>query len=442
MNIGEARALLESLSAWRANFRLDAIEILLSELGHPDRAYPIVHVGGTNGKGSVCAFLDATLRASGRRTGLYTSPHLVDFSERIQVDGAPIAPAVFAGRMEAILPAFEAARSRVGEVTYFELLTALALHHFREERVEAAVVEVGIGGRLDATNAIARPAATVITNVTLEHTDVLGPDVPSIAREKAGILKPGVPLATAARGYALAVLADAARGVGAPVRHVDELALRPEGGTLDGQRFTARWGGKRRLFSTRLLGDHQVENAGLAMLALEGARSALPVDGEALAAGLARARWPGRLDVCDRDPLTLLDGAHNPDAAARLGAFLDRYELSPAVLVLGILKDKDVDSVLERLVPRGSRLVASTAPGPRGLPAAELAARTRGRIATDVVEDPRLALDQARRLARSDGGTVVATGSLYFVGAILASLRDRPLGDRRLDIAASRPERR
>lgn len=422
MRYEEARALLDGLQVWRMDLRLEAMHAMLRELGDFHGQLRVIHVGGTNGKGSVCAILDSVLRASGYRVGLYTSPHLVDFEERIAVDGMPISPEAFARRMEEVLPAFEAAQKSVGQVTYFELLALLALWHFFRERLDVAVVEVGLGGRLDATNVFRRPLATVITNVGLDHTGVLGDDVGSIAAEKAGILRGGVPCITAAEGEAFQVIAKRARELGASLRHAREARMEIEESHLD--RLVMRAGLRQapRRLTTRLVGRHQAENSGLALLALDTCSGSLPLREGAVEAGFARVEHPGRLQLVARDPLVLLDGAHNPDAARALAGFLGEQGFRGAAFVLGMLRDKDVDGFLEALIPLAGSVVATAPQSPRAMTPEELASRVRA-VPVRTEPEPRAALETAM----ASGMPVVATGSLYLVGAILRSLREKPL---------------
>jgi len=393
---------LEALSPLSMRFGLERVERALAALGHPERAAPALHVAGTNGKGSTCAMAAAALRAAGLRTGLYTSPHLVAFNERIQVDGVPVDDAALAaavGAVRAACPWHEAGAPEE-RLTYFEVATLAAFVHFAAARVSVMVVEVGLGGRLDATNAL-RPAVTAVARIGLDHTRLLGGTLAEVAREKAGIFKPGVPavLHAVQPPSVLEELRAEADRRGAPV----EVAQ-------------AAWVGP-----LALLGPHQRGNAALAAAALQAlGRAGVPVDERAVAAGLAAARWPGRLE---RVGDVLLDGAHNPDGAAALAAALAALHPGrPAELVFGVLEDKDHAGMLAALAPaaRGIHLVAPASA--RARPPAEVAAqaRTLG-LAADLHGGVGEALACAR--ARAAGAApVVVAGSLYLVGEARALL--------------------
>ncbi|HET9552150.1 MAG TPA: Mur ligase family protein, partial [Anaeromyxobacteraceae bacterium] len=327
---------LEGLSPLSMRFGLERVERAVEALGHPERAAPVLHVAGTNGKGSTCAMAAAALRAAGLRVGLYTSPHLEAFNERIQVDGRPIADADLADAAEAVRRAcpWHEAGAPEERLTYFEFATLAAFVHLARARVDAAVVEVGLGGRLDATNVVA-PAVTAVARIGLDHTQLLGDTVEAVAREKAGIFKRGVPAVVHAHQPAgvIEVLAAEAARAGAPL-----------------QVAPAAWDGP-----VALPGPHQLGNAGLAAAALRALRGAgLPVGEEAVAAGIAGASWPGRLEAIGG---VLLDGAHNPDGAAALAAALAALHPGrPAELVFGVLGDKDHRGMLAALAPVARRL--------------------------------------------------------------------------------------
>ena len=407
MNEQEALAALDARARFGMRPGLETMRGMLRAMGDPHAGLKVVHVGGTNGKGSVSAMVAAALHEAGHRTGLYTSPHLVRFHERIRVDGADVSGDALARAMAKVpLADFP-------EATYFEVATALAFQHFRDAGVEAAVLEVGLGGRLDATNVMERPLVTVLTNVALDHTDVLGPTEEAIAREKAGITRPGVPLVTGASGPALAALREVAQG---PVRVL-------------GDDFVPMPLGERRLevhglrdygeVEIPLAGAHQVDNAALALAALDEAdRAGLPVPVDAARRGLRRTRWPGRLD---RRGNLLLDGAHNPAGALALAEHLKATGERP-VLVFGALADKDWRLMVEVLAPLVRDAVVTRVPSPRALEPMEAArAFSMMGLFGMVVEDPGHALATAQGIAGPDG-VVLVTGSLYLVGDVLARL--------------------
>jgi dihydrofolate synthase/folylpolyglutamate synthase len=357
-----------------ARLGLRRTDLLLERLGHPELAYPIVHVAGSKGKGSTCAFAARILQAAGMRTGLTTSPHLHSFRERIVVDGDPVSFDAFALLCKRAIRAAEGIERdlpEVGRITAFELMIAMALDHFARAGCDAAVVEVGLGGTLDATNVV-MPVASLITTLDLEHTEVLGHTIAEIATNKAGIIKPGIPVATAAMpAEAQAVVAGVAESLGSPWL----LAGRDWSwrGSWRGFDLSGPWGVFRSL-RIGLVGDHQVENAALAVAGLWLAFGNAVAE-EAIRAGLAATRWLGRFEVVTLPSTTVvLDGAHTPVAArALLRAFTSEFPGRTATVVLGVLRGKEPTAIADALAPIASSFVAVTPPGPRGLPADELA---------------------------------------------------------------------
>jgi dihydrofolate synthase / folylpolyglutamate synthase len=394
---------LDSLKPLAMRFGLERVERALSALGRPERALRVLHVAGTNGKGSTCAMAAEALRRAGHRVGLYTSPHLVRFHERIQVDGRPVEDAGLAALVDEVRRAcpWHDSGEEGERLTYFEFATLLGLLHFAREGVGAAVVEVGLGGRHDATNAVA-PLVTAVSRIGLDHVQLLGDTLDAIAREKAGIFKRGVPAVVSAgqEPEALAALREEAERRGAPFQ-VAEPA----------------WTGP-----LALRGPHQRQNAALAAAALRLLdRAGVPVGEDAIAAGIAGARWPGRLEEVAG---VLLDGAHNPDGAAALAASLSAlYPERPVQLVFGVLADKDHRGILAALGPRVRRLHLVAPDSPRARPPASYRELARS-LAPDVDEHGGCAeaIACARGAAGRDGLVAVA-GSLYLVGEARRLLR-------------------
>jgi dihydrofolate synthase/folylpolyglutamate synthase len=359
----------------------------------------VVHVAGTNGKGSVCAMIEAGLRASGVRTGLFTSPHLIEPTERIQTGGFPVSQAWFERAFNVVHET--AVRLDLDtHPTYFETVTAMAFWLFREMRVETAVVEVGLGGRLDATN-IVEPALTVITPIDFDHQSYLGETIEEISGEKAGILKAGIPAVFARqRPEAAHVLESRAAAFGIPVTHAEDFEIRHLEVTARGSCFSG--------IVCPLAGEHQIDNAITAAQALQ----ALGVSPK----GIEEARWPGRLEQVAPNPDVLLDGAHNPAGARALAAYLQRFYGGKKIcMIFGAMRDKAVAEVGSILFPLADQLVF-TAPGgsvaARAMAAAELGALAgRGHIEPTV----RAAVQYALRRASSDD-VILITGSLYLVG--------------------------
>ncbi len=404
---------------------------LLKRLGAPHEAHPAIHIAGTKGKGSVAAMIAFALRAAGLRVGLYTSPHLVDLRERIRV----LSPDDAEGRIDrrafaaAFAPVHAAAAGMAG-ITWFELLTAVAFVHFQAEAVDAAVLEVGLGGRLDATNVVA-PAVSVITSISFDHMALLGHTLAAIAGEKGGIIKAGVPAASAPQApEALERLARLAAERAAPLTvvgrdvHVEVLSEQPSRLRLrDGRRPDSAL--ERLELTVPLVGAHQRENAAVAAVALELARPALPaVSWPALAAGIAETRWPGRFQILREPdaagPGLVLDGAHNGDSAARLAdAVRARYPGARVHLLVAVTQDKQIAAILAPLLPLADTVIATQAAHPRAAAAsAVVAAAADLGVAAGTSPDPASGLLALLRVA-APGDLVLVTGSLFLVGDLL-----------------------
>ena len=415
-----AEAYLAARARLGIKFGLETMRALLDALGRPERAFAALTVAGTNGKGSVAAYVDAALRASGIPCGRYTSPHLVRVHERIATAGRAIA----AGDLERAVGAVRAAAERLvadgvllDHATYFETLTAAALEHFRRSGVRAAVLEVGLGGRLDATNTC-DPLASAIVSVDYDHQEFLGDTLGAIAHEKAGVLRPSRatvlgPMPAEARA---AIAQDAGTAGARLVEAMDGVSVEIAGERVHVTTPAARYRGLRPL-----PGAHQRANLIVALRLIECAREAgLPVDLAAVPDGIAATRWPGRLQHVAGDPPLLLDGAHNAAGARALADYVrGRGEI---VLLFGAMADKDVAAMTEALFPLARAVVLTRVEMERAASPDELARRAGGRAAGAVREpDIGAALQRARALARPDA-TVVVAGSLYLVGAVLGRL--------------------
>jgi dihydrofolate synthase/folylpolyglutamate synthase len=395
---------------------LERIEALLEAIGNPERAMTLVQVAGTNGKGSVSAMLAATLTASGRRVGLYTSPHLVDLRERIRVGGTPIPESDVVDGMEAL----GSLVARL-DATMFETLTALGLDYFAREGVEVAVLETGLGGRLDSTS-VGRPTVEVITRIDLDHEAYLGSTLDAIAREKAAIIRSGVALSARQEPAVEAELARRAGEAGVPLLvEGRDLAVRVRRATLDGQWLDFEGPGWR-VDDVRcaLLGVFQPGNA---LLAAAAAR-ALGASDAAIRDGLAGVRWPGRFQLTRAMPPVIVDGAHNPAGARALAASLAAYFPGRrGTLVVGISADKNLAGILGALVPLAERVICTAADHPRAASPETLAALARqaaGDLPVRVETAP--SPPEALRLALSEPDTpmVCVAGSLFMIGEILA----------------------
>jgi dihydrofolate synthase/folylpolyglutamate synthase len=415
MNHAETLAYLERLAWFGIKAGLERTRALSRRLGNPEGSYPSILVGGTNGKGSTVAFLEAILRASGRRTGLYTSPHLVDVRERIRVDGRMIPPAEFAHALTEVREAAEKALESAeveGPPTYFEALTLAAFRHFRDRKVDVAVLEVGLGGRLDCTN-VAPVILCAVTNVAMDHEEYLGPGLLSIAREKAGIFRPGIPALSGARGtWALRILRQEAR------RRGTRLDL-PDWRTARGRDTWQLSAGERRIELPYpvLAGDHQLENAAFAVRCawkLDDGGFAIPE--EAIRRGVGEARWPGRLDLVGREPDVYLDGAHNLDGCDALARFVAGLPQPRKALVFAVMRDKPVADMARRLFPLFGKVWATSVPMERCLPPGKVPSV--GGVEVAEMPDPAAALRAAAEWSGREG-VVVAAGSLYLVGYLL-----------------------
>ncbi len=398
---------------------LERIETLLEAAGHPERAMILVQVGGTNGKGSVCAMLAAILQAAGRRAGLYTSPHLIDIRERIRVDGRSISEADFADGVEALGTLV----ARL-DATMFEALTALALDHFAREGVEVAVLEVGLGGRLDSTT-VGRPAVEVVSRIDLDHQAYLGDTIEAIAAEKAAIIRSGCAVSARQEPGAESVIVRRAAEAGVPLLlEGRDLHARVRRSGLDGLWLDLE-GPRFKLQDVRvaLLGVFQLGNALLAATAAH----LLGVSEAAIRAGLGVARWPGRFQVLPGPPPIVLDGAHNPAGARALAASLEAYFPGQrGTFIIGIFSDKDQAGILLPLLPLARRVIFTSSEHPRAAPAASvkaLAERLRPGLMTELASTPAEAL----RMAVSDPLTpmVCVAGSLSLVGPTLVQATEK-----------------
>ena len=388
---------------------LERIRKILARLDNPERAFRVVLVGGSNGKGSTARALATILQSAGVRTGLYTSPHLLRFGERIAVAGREATERELEEALEQIWPYVEAANA-----SYFEAATALALAHFARSGVELAVLEVGLGGRFDAVNAT-EPELSLITNLSLEHTDWLGPTLAHIAREKAGIMRPGRSVLSAATGPAAELLAAEARRRGALLEFVRPQMVDPAACGVDFSLAGRRYHGA-------LMGRFQAANLALAARAAQ----LLGIDEKHVEEGLLAVRNPGRLSYYPAERL-LCDGAHNPSGARALAqALADYFPTSRKTLVFAVSADKDAAAMAAALRPHFDRILLTTYPGERSRDPAELAGYF---PAAEIAPDPAAALARAQA-HRPPGGLVVAAGSLYLLAALARARAGLPVEER------------
>lgn len=397
-------------------FGLDNVRRLLGHLGDPHLRFRSIHVAGTNGKGSVSALSAMVLREAGYTTGLYTSPHLIDFRERIEVNGDPIPEQKMLRLAEEVREYAERTRGPDTRLTFFELTTAMAFAHFADEGVEEAVVEVGMGGRLDATNVIV-PDCSVITAIGLEHTAYLGGTIAAIAGEKAGIIKPGVPVVTIDQNEdALRVIRGVAREKASPLKIVGrDVGFEIQSSTLDGNDVLIEELGTT--VHVQLLGEYQAQNCAVACGALtEVMKRGVFIPDEAVRAGLSKARWPGRLEIISSDPLMIFDVTHTPDGAKVVSREVARLVGKDIVLVLGVLNDKDVGGIAAQFGPIARAAVATAPATKRAFPSG-VVADALARYCPQVEEVPGVgaAIERARAVARP-GDAILVTGSLYTIG--------------------------
>jgi dihydrofolate synthase/folylpolyglutamate synthase len=415
-------SLTHNLSNLPEKWDLERMRQLLKPLGNPEQAYPVIHVAGTKGKGSVCALCANALQAAGFTVGLYTSPHMQDYAERIRMDGEPIAHQALIELVDELRPTLDQCKG----ITTFEITTALAFLHFAQQGATAVVAEVGLGGRLDATNVV-HPLVTTITSISYDHTQVLGNTLAEIAAEKAGIIKPGVPVVISPqKDEARLVFERIAAEREAPLVEVGrDYAFRGVATALDGQslevwRVKGKRNGKPVKLEIPLLGGHQVENAATAYATLEAAEErGLAVRQGDIRKGFAAVDWPGRFEVLRVEPPLVIDSAHNRDSALRLRQTLETYFPDrKVVLIFGASEDKDIAGMLAELSPVTKRIIFTRSYHPRAIePDKILELVAAYGIPAQVAHTVEQALAEALRLAGKED-LVLATGSLFLAAGV------------------------
>ncbi|KAF0106624.1 MAG: dihydrofolate synthase / folylpolyglutamate synthase [Anaerolineaceae bacterium] len=411
----------------KADFNLDRMRDLMALLGSPEQKYPILHVAGTKGKGSTSALMAAALTAAGYRTGLYTSPHLQDYCERIQIDGENVSHVQLVQLVEQVKPHVAA----VPKLTTFEITTAIGFLYFAQQNVDAAVIEVGLGGRLDATNVVT-PRVSVITSLSYDHMAVLGDTLTLIAGEKAGIIKPGIPVVSSPqKDEARLVLEKIAVERGSPLTLVGrDVTFTPGDHSLDGQTLTIvnrkssiPFGydvvnPKSVILRIPLLGMHQVENAATAYAALQA--SGLDVSDEAVREGFAGVKWPCRFEILRSEPPVILDSAHNQDSFAKLRQTLEEYFPGrKVILILGASEDKSLAEMLAEMKPCLRLLVATKADHPRALePEKIVETADRLGVRAEAAAPVEAALARALDLSAADGSIVLSAGSMFVTAEV------------------------
>lgn len=400
---------------------LERTQTLLEALGRPQDKLRFVHIAGTNGKGSTAAMLDSCLRQAGYKTGLFTSPFINRFNERIQIDGQPIPDQDLVRLVERVQPV---AQAMTDLPTEFELITALGMLYFAQQHCDIVVLEVGLGGALDSTNVIAAPECAVITALGMDHVKELGPTLADIAAAKAGIIKPGCPVVSyGGEPEADKVIADVARARHAPLSVVDFGRLHRTSSSLDGLVFD--FDGMEGL-TLPLLASYQPRNAAVAITALRVLRNrGWDIPDEAIRRGLAQVSWPGRFELLRRDPPFLLDGSHNAHGMrATVASLRERFPGEKFVFLISIMADKDSDDMLKLLLPLAKCFVTVTAPSPRAIPAADLAAQITALGGVAEAADT-IPAGVHRADALADGGPVAALGTLYFSGPVRLTFSEK-----------------
>jgi dihydrofolate synthase/folylpolyglutamate synthase len=404
---------LLSLQRFGSKLGLKSIRTVLDKLGNPEKGMKVIHIAGTNGKGSVASMVASILSESGFRTGLYTSPHLIDARERIRINGEKISKKNF-------VRFFEKVRSKHAKLTYFEFLTTLAFLYFKEKKVDFLVLEVGLGGRLDATNVV-ESMVSVITNIAKEHTDVLGNTLERIAYEKAGIIKRHSLVITNAKGKAFEVIEEVAKKRHSKLIKVGKI---PKKVNSDLEKQTIIYNGKR--INLPLLGDFQLENVAIALKIIEVLKaSEVKIPMTSIKKGLETVEWPGRLEIFQKNPLFIFDCAHNPAGVKAMKCFIEGLDYERMVLILGISKNKDYKGMLRKLIPLAGKIILTKANNPRAIEPEIMAKEI---ISNDknkdfiVIKDVKKAVGHAKSLAR-EKDLILVTGSIYLVGDVKASLR-------------------
>lgn len=397
MNYEEALAYLNSLEQFGSQLGLSRIRLLLGKLGNPQDSLKCFHIAGTNGKGSVCAMVSSILQEAGCKVGLYTSPHLVDIRERFLINNKKIGEEAFAELISRIKPFADEVGNEAGQVTHFEVLTAAAFAYFMDQNVDYAVIEVGLGGRLDATNVISKPLVSVITSIDLEHTDVLGQGIHEIAFEKAGIIKSRAPVVVHANDIAYNIIKRIAATEGAKA-----------------QRVKSVYNGK-----VGLGGRFQRINAALALQAIKA--SGIKIPKAAIAAGIEKAYWPGRLDLSGvKGKQVLFDAAHNPAGISALVPELKAFQRDRLILVASALRDKDHKAMFEQLSPLANVIILTRINNPRAAEPQELAKSCVGQKV--IFPSTASAIDFALSEASGDD-LILVTGSIYLLGEVMDYLK-------------------
>jgi dihydrofolate synthase/folylpolyglutamate synthase len=428
MDYKEAIEYLYNLKIYGMSLGLERIEFLLKSLGSPHENMMAIHVAGTNGKGSVCAMLSSVLSNCGYKVGLFTSPHLLEFEERIRINGEPVSKEKLCSLVERIKP-IASSMVENGDFehpTFFEMATAMAFAHFKDEEVDFAVLEVGLGGRLDATNVIS-PLVSVITSVSLDHTHVLGTTLEEVAGEKAGIIKQGIPVICGIEQPELIKMIDDI----CQKKHCQVSFSKNQGGyklkekTVDYQKFDIYLNNNKYTdLKMPLLGEHQLKNAHLAIMTTELLRKmGVTINEEDLRSGLEDTKWPGRLQIIQKDPIVILDCAHNPAGMSSLSSLInDMFSSARKILIMGIMRDKDIPGIVKEACSFADSIIITKPKFERAVEP-ELIQESVEKYCQDVkiIQDVAQAVDFARSNVKVDD-VVIISGSIFNVGEAMEFL--------------------
>ncbi len=419
MTYSEALENIHSLLSFGSRPGLDRVSELLRRMGNPQDKLRYIHVAGTNGKGSTCAMLSAILKAEGYKTGLFISPYITDFRERIQINNEPVSEETLTAAVEKTLPIVNQLRDEGIIITEFEYVNALEFYIHAEAKCNVVVLDVGMGGLLDCTNVILPPLCSVITAIGLDHTAILGDTVEAIAEQKCGILKKGSIAVTSKQdARAMGVIESTAEKLGIPILKSEDIEVEVKEISLKGSRFVYN----NREITLPLAGDHQIENAKTALAAVEAVRKEglLTISDSSIVEGMKNAVNPARLELLSENPVVLLDGAHNPNGIEALKAAIDRFlPDTPIICVMGMLADKDIDSSIALLDGVFERVFTVPIDNPRALSADDLAKKFENHAkAVQPFESREDAFDAAYALAKGTDSAVLICGSLYLAGEI------------------------
>jgi len=415
MNYKETIDWLYSFEKFGIKLGLERITHICKQLGNPQKNYKVIHVGGTNGKGSVCRFLQSILTLSGYKVGVYTSPHLQRFSERFVIDNKEISENDVVLLVEKVKTIVEEMIKDDNTPTFFEIVTAMAFQYFSDKNVDFAVAEVGLGGRYDATN-IVDPIVTVITNVSLEHQKVLGDKIENITFEKAGIIKEGVPVVTGANGKTLNVIQKVAKEKKSSVTVINNSSWKKVSGGVDWQEFLVNGSLKDYNIKTSMIGKFQGENIALSLVAIESLQmNGVYVTDESITEGIEKTTNPGRMEIAGFEPMILLDGAHNITGINSLKKTLEEdFVYERLILVLGILSDKSVQEMLDIITPIADIIIVTKSHNKRACSPSELKEMIDEKevVVKDEISE---AIDYAKKIAKKQD-LICITGSLFTVG--------------------------